>query len=217
MYAYPKQAAVDRPISKAKIYLHAKPSKRIRELFVAQVADIRWKFKLSPETINLPANHGIQELQIIEVLLRVPELDMGVIQAIEKAIPFPLFLQLVYEDVVRYCASFKRPSESNASKWVIEAVFQTTWQSSECERLPLPVALDLSSLYEQMLRRHIPLQPRADEPLTAHIARFNQVQTGKKLQSQLQTKLSQERQFNRKVELNAQLRELTEQLTDLQR
>lgn len=216
MYAYPQQAAVDRPIAKAKIYAHAKPSKRVRELFVSQVGDIRWKFKLSPETINLPANHGVQEMQIIEIMLRTPELDLGVIQAIEKAIPFPLFLQLVHDDVVRYCASYKRPSESDASKWVIEAVFQTDWQSRESEQLPLPVALDLSSLYGQMLRRHIPLQPRADEPLTAHIVRFNQVQAGKKLRSQLQTKLSEERQFNRKVELNAKLRQLTEQLTELQ-
>lgn len=216
MYAYPLQAAVDRPISKAKIYSHAKPSKRVRELFVSQVADIRWKFKLSPETINLPANRGIQELQIIEVVLKAPELDLGVIHAIEKAIPFPIFLQLVHEDVVRYCASFKRPSESDASKWVIDAVFQADWQPRNGERPPLPIALDLYSLYEQMLRMHIPLQPRTGETLAAHIARFNQVQTGKKRHSQLQTKLALERQFNRKVELNAQLRELTEQLTELQ-
>ena len=55
MFAYPKQAEVNRVVPKIKIYAHAKPSKRVKELFVSEVGEILWKYKLSPETINLPA------------------------------------------------------------------------------------------------------------------------------------------------------------------
>jgi hypothetical protein len=217
VFVYPLQAAVDRPIAKAKIYAHARPSKRVRELFVAQVADIHWKFKLSPETINLPAQGGIQEIQVIELALRTPELSPAVLECIERAIPFALLLQLRHDDSIRYSASYKRPSESDASKWVIEATFQSDWSQAASVRPPLPVALDLASLYEQIFRRHIPLQPRDGESLSLQIGRFNEIQNAKKLQAQLQAKLSQEVQFNRKVELNARLRELKIQLTELQR
>lgn len=217
VFAYPPQAAVNRPIAKAKIYAHARPSKRVRELFVAQVGEILWKYKLSPETINLPAQRGIQEIQVFEVSLKTSELDPAVLQAMEKAVPFPLLFRLVHEDRVRFCAAYKRPSEADASKWVIEAVFQSQWQPQDADCPPLPIALDLASLYEQILRKHIPLPPRAGESIAEHVERFNKVQTSKKLLSQLETKLTQERQFNRKVELNARLRELTEQLTELQR
>jgi hypothetical protein len=217
VFAYPPQAAVNRSIAKAKVYAHAKPSKRIRELFVSQIADIHWKYKLSPETINLPARGAIYEIQIIELALHVPELNFSVIEAIERAIPFPVFLQFTHKGNIRYCASYKRPSESDASKWVIEAVFETNWNPTPSELPPLPVALDLASLYECIFRRHIPLPPRNGETLALQIARFTDLQNTKKLQSQLQTKLAQEIQFNRKVELNARLRDLASRLTELQR
>ncbi len=39
MFAYPKQAKFNRVVPKNKIYVHAKPSKRVRELFVSEVGE----------------------------------------------------------------------------------------------------------------------------------------------------------------------------------
>lgn len=216
MFAYPKQAEFNRSVPKTKIYAHARPSKRLKELFVAQVGEILWKYKLAPETVNLPPRKGINEIQVFELVLRTPELDPAVLQAIDRAIPFPLVFQLTYGGQVRFAASYKRPSETDASKWVIEASFQTEPQPVDADRPPLPVALDLAGLYEQIVRRHIPLSPRAGEGLADHIARYNALLTKQRAQRQLETRLAQERQFNRKVELNAQLRELNAEMALLQ-
>ena len=216
MFAYPKQAEFNRVVPKTKIYAHAKPSKRVKELFVAQVGEILWKYKLSPETINLPPRKGINEIQVFEIALRTPQLDQAVLQAIDKAIPFPLIFQLTYDGQVHFAASYKRPSEADASKWVIEGSFQTAPQPIDAERPPLPVALDLAGLYEQIVRRHIPLSPRHGERIADQVARYNALQAKKKAQQQLEARLAQEKQFNRKVELNAQLRTLTTELASLQ-
>src|ERR1700730_16373507 len=125
MFAYPKQAEVNRVVPKNKIYAHAKPSKRVRELFVSEVGEILWKYKLSPETTNLPARNGITEIEIFEIALKTPELDEAVLQAIDRAISFPLVFQLTHGNQVSFAASYKRPSESDPAKWVIEATFQT--------------------------------------------------------------------------------------------
>jgi hypothetical protein len=216
MFAYPKQTELNRVVPKAKIYAHSKPSKRVKELFVTQVGEIVWKYKLSPETINLPARNGINEIQVFEIALKAPDLDPKVLQAIEKAIPFPLICELRREDEIRSSVAYKRQSEADGSKWVIEALFNTGWRPIAAERSPLPVALNLATLYEQIVRAHIPLAARAGEGLSEHVSRFNTLQIKQKLQSQLQSRLAQENQFNRKVELNAQLRELTAELATLQ-
>jgi|ERR1051326_625222 hypothetical protein len=215
MFAYPKQAEVNRIVPKARIYAHGKVSKRVKELFATQVAEIVWKYKLSPETINLPACKGINEIQVFEIALKSTELDSGVLQAIDKGIPFPLLFELTHGGEIRFAASFKQPAGADASKWIIEASFETELQPSNAERLALPVALDLASLYEQIIRRHIPLPSRPAESITEHVARFIALEAKKKMQAQLESRLGREKQFNRKVELNAALRSLSKELKTL--
>ncbi|HEY3442233.1 MAG TPA: DUF4391 domain-containing protein [Paludibaculum sp.] len=89
MFDYPKQAEFNHVIPKAKIYSFAKPTRAVRDRFVSQVAEIVWKYKLSPETVNLPARHGIQEIQIFAVALKAAELAEDVLRAMDRAIPSP--------------------------------------------------------------------------------------------------------------------------------
>ena len=215
MFAYPKQAEFNRVVPKNKIYTHAKPSKRIKELFVAQVGEILWKYKLSPETINLPARNGINEIQVFEIVLKTPELDEAVLQSMDKAIPFPLLFQFTHGEHIWFSASYKRPSDADSSKWVIEARFQTEPQPVDAERPPLPVALHLAGLYEQIVCRHIPLPSRDGEGIREHVARFNAIDAKENERRQLEARLDKEKQFNRKVELNAALRSLSQELESL--
>lgn len=217
MFAYPKQAEFNRVISKTKIYAHARVSKRIKGLFVAQIDEILWKYKLSPETINLPASSGINEIQVFEISLKSPDVDIEVLEAMDKAIPFPLMFQLMYEEKIRFAASYKRPNAADGSKWVIEACFQTKPQPVNAERPPLPVALDLSNLYDQMVGRHIPLKPRNREGIAEQVARYNKLEAKKRAQQELKAQLAHEKQFNRKVELNAALRSLSKEIETLTR
>lgn len=215
MFAYPKQAEFNRVVPKNKIYAHAKPSKRVRELFVSEVGEILWKYKLSPETTNLPARNGITEIEVFEIALKTPELDEAVIQAMDRAIPFPLLFQFTHGDQIWFAASYKRPSDADSSKWVVEASFLTEPQPLSAERPPLPVALDLAGLYEQIVRRHIPLPPRAGESLAGHVARFRAIEAKRQERQQLEVRIEREKQFNRKVELNATLRSVSHKLENL--
>lgn len=127
MFSFPKQAEFNRVLPKSKIYAHAKPGKAVKNLFVSQIGEIVWKYKLSPETVNLPARHGITEIQVFEIALKTEELDQDVLRTIDKAIPFPILFQLTHGDRIRFATSYKRPSDADSTKWVIEASFQTDW------------------------------------------------------------------------------------------
>jgi hypothetical protein len=193
-------------------------SRRVQDLFVKQVEEVVWRHKLSPETVNLPARNGIQEIQVFEVALRTPDVDDVILQAIDKAIPFPIVFQLTIDGIVRYSVALKRPSEADSEKWVIGNRFLTEPRVLTSEALlPLPVALDLASLYEQIVRHHIPLISREEEPLVAHVERYVALRAKQSQLRTLETRLAAEKQFNRKVELNAALRSVRNELDALKK
>lgn len=215
LFHYPKQAAFERALPKNKIYEHAKPSSALREQFVRQIDKIVWQYKLAPETVNLPAKPSVPEIQIFSITLKTPELSEDVLRCIDQAIPLPIFYQLTFEDRIKVKAAYKRPSDADTSKWVVDDYFETDWQLSNSEQVELPVALDLAGLYEQMLRRLLPLPPREGETIKAQVERLGQIHSKQNECRKMEARLQKEQQFNRKVELNAQLRNLKKQLETL--
>jgi hypothetical protein len=206
MFQFPQQAEFNRALPKSKIYAFAKPTRAVKDHFVSGIQEIVWKYKLAPETVNLPARRGIQEIQVFEITLKTEELSEDVLHTIDKAIPSPIVYQLIFGNRIRFSAAYKRPSEADASKNVIEAFFTTDWQPISKPLPALPVVLDLAALYEAMIRRVISVPNRPGETLADQVERTVQLQTKQHEFEELQARLRKERQFNRKVEINAALR-----------
>lgn len=215
---YPAQAAFEKVLPKNKIYAHAKPTRKLQQRFTDEVAKIVWQFKLAPETIRVPARDGVEEIQVFRVMLKdaaEDEFTLDVLRCIDRAIGFPILFEVFAQDRVRAVAAYKRPSEGDASKWVLGDYFMSPWMPADAARAPMPVALDLASLYAQLLRRLMPHPPRAGETLRAHVERLGRIQSLDKERAKLEARLGREKQFNRKVELNAELRDLQGQLDEL--
>lgn len=212
---FPAKAAFGKVVPKEKIYAHAKPSKAVREKFVSQIGKIIWQYKLAPETINLAARRCVPEIEVFDLHLKTGELGEEVLLCIDKAIPFPIFFRLIYEGRIKTVAAYKRPSEADATKWVVDGYFESDWIADSAERSPLPVALDLGKLYEQLLRLLITLPPRAGESLKEQVLRISQVRSKQYEVAKMESRLNKEKQFNKKVELNSQLRQLKAELQAL--
>lgn len=215
LFAYPKQSQFGRVLPKNKIYEHAAPSPTVKALFVQQVEQIVWQYKLAPETVNLPAKPSVPEIQIFSITLKTPEFDHEVLRCIDKAIPFPIIFQLHHDHRIQPIATYKRPNEADTTKWVIDGYFSAGWLPEDTPREPLPITLDLQALYEQLLRKLLPLAPRQQEPLKEHVERISQWQSKQNEYQKLQTRLNKEKQFNRKVEINAQVRRLKTEIEQL--
>ena len=94
---------------------------------------------------------------------------------------------------------------------MVDTYFETPWQDAAAPRQPMPVALHMAGLYEQMLRQHmlaspLALRPRVGETLPETVDRGNRIRVKRRECKQLETKLRRETQFNRKVEINGELR-----------
>ena len=216
LIAYPKQAAFGRVLPKNKIYEHAAANTRLKDLFVKQVEQIVWAFKLAPETIHLPERPGVPEIQVFNLQLKTPELHRDVLRSIDGVIAFPIVFELTFDGRTQVIAAYKRPNETDASRWVLSNYFATDWLPMDSERTAMPVALHLGGMYEQLLHRLIPLAARPQEPLATLVARVEQAQAKQREVDKTQTRLAKEKQFNRKVELNAELRKLMSELTMLE-
>lgn len=215
LIAYPKQAAFGRVLPKNKIYAHSGANTRLKELFVEQVEKIVWQYKLAPETINLPARPGVPEIQIFSIQLKTAEPHTDLLHCIDEAIPFPIIFELTFDGRTQVVAAYKRPNEADTSRWVLSDYFRSDWLPMDAERTAMPVALHLGGLYEQLLHRLIPLSARPQETLTELVARVEQVQAKQRELDKITARLAREKQFNRKVEINAELRNLRTELNGL--
>ncbi len=215
LFDYPKSAAFGRMLPKNKIYEHGSPSAAVKALFVRQVERIIWQYKLAPETINIDSTGAVHEIQIFRIDLRTSELKKDVLYCIDRAINFPIIFELYYEEQVKSIASYKRPSEADSSKWVLSDYFETFWMASRTPRTPLPIVLDLEILYAHLLTPLMPFQARSGEGLQTFVARMELIRSGQREVEKCESRLRKEKQFNRKVEINADLRALKQELEGL--
>ena len=215
LYEYPAKSTFGRILPKNKIYEHAKPTAAVKELFIRQVDQIVWQYKLAPETINLPSTNSVPEIQIFHVTLKNGELKEDVLHCIDKAIPFPLIFELRSDNRCKMIASYKRPNEADSSKWVVSEYFSTGWMPESTARSALPGALDLSALYESLLSPLMPYPAIGRETLQAQTARIEKICVKERELEQAKTRLKNEQQFNRKVEINAEIRNISRKIESL--
>ena len=207
-YDYPKAAAVGRVVPKSRIYQHASVGTALKDLFVTQVDQIVWKYKLAPETVNLAATEAVSEIQVFGVSLRTGKLDEDVLLTIDRAIPFPLIFELSWSGKRKLMAAFKRPSDADSTKWVVSAYFATDWSPDDAPRRPLPVALNLGGLYEALITALMPKVAAggASEDIQARVARLEAIRVKKREVERIKARLTREKQFNKRVAINAELR-----------
>ena len=218
LYQFPQQAKVDRIIPKNKFYEQGKANGKIEQLFVNQVESIRWAYKLAASTIHLEDQDDLKEIQIFRVKSRVENLDISILSFIDKLILTPIIFEVVYQDKVKVVATYKRLNQAYKSKAVISQYYASEWLGFH-NRAELPLYLRLSDLYEHFIEQLLPLavsgeqhQDRESISLEIKLQKAQQLEGLLKQFDQLKAKLRNEKQFNRRVELNKQLQDLQLQI-----
>lgn len=215
LYRFPEQAYFGRVLPKTRIYNHASPPTRIKDLFVREVEKINWTYKLSPETVNLPATDSVREIQVLAIALKTGELKHDVLATIDKAIPSPILFVLSYNGKNRYAAAYKRPNEADKIKWVISSYFETEWMADDSDNQPLPVVLNLEALYQAFLKPLIPFTAKKNETLAALVERAEKLIVKEREAARLEGRIKKEKQFNRRVDLNRSLNILKQEIQEL--
>lgn len=215
LFDYPRAAAFGRVLPKTRVYEHAGASTKLRQLFVDQVDQIVWQYKLAPETINLDPTDAVREIQVFRLRLRMSKYSEDVLRAIDKAISFPIVFELSHGGKLKTTAAYKRPSEAGHTKWVVSEYLSGEWESEDNPRKPLPRALNLGALYDKILTALIPDGIADAEPVAARVERIELIRAKQREAQRIKARLAREKQFNKRVAINAELREVTKELKRL--
>ena len=218
LFDYPTKARFGRKIPKSKLYENASVNTKLKDKFVNQIEKIVWQYKLAPDTLNLDATNKVPEIQIFDIFLKTKEVDQALLEVIDKAIPLPIIFQIHKGNKVKIKAAYKRPSESANNKWVIESYFESEWLDKDVAKQPMPQALDLGKLYEQLLKSLMPVEvtsSKTTQTLDEQVGIINQINSLQKELDKLNSKYKKEKQRNRQFEINKQIKLKQKELNHL--
>lgn len=236
-YHFPASTALNRRLPKEALYQRLNPSTALKQTFITELQEIRWSHKLAADTLNLASCTDYPELQVFDIELKtgICEVSESVLRAIDGLIVFPIFYRLTRvfsgNTQVQYQLAYKVPTTTEPDKIKLGRYFASPWLPSPCEDTlaPLPIALDISQLYRQLLQPLVNFelsasltaaagatpalwQPRANEHLGYWMNRLDEAARLERRISGLQRQLAREKQFNRKIDLNRELNKLRQTL-----
>ena len=218
LFDYPTKARFGRMLPKSKIYENANVNTKIKDKFVNQIKKIVWQYKLSSDTLNLDATDKVPEIQVFDLFIKTKEVDQSLLEVIDKAIAFPIIFQIYKDNKVKIKAAYKRPSESANNKWVIESYFESEWLDKDTAKQPMPQALDLNKLYDQILKSLMPVEVTSNkttQSIDEQVGIINQINSLQKELDKLNSKYRKERRRNRQFEINKQIKLKQKELDSL--
>ena len=203
LWKWPVQARVGRTIPKAKFYEKAKVSSRVRDAFVSEVDTITWAYKLASLTLPIKSTSDIPEIQVFTITAKPDrEVSDAVLTVIDGSVQTPIIFEDLASRGVRTRAAGKQLSSKGIA---LGRHFQGEWMDSESARSQLPQAMDLASLYGQLLGPLLPLSPRAGESLSETLGRIDAAASLERKIKALQSRMAKEPQLNRKMEIRREL------------
>ena len=218
MIGLPRTTEFNKRIPKQKFYENLQVTPALKRSFIDQIKVIYWKNKIAATTVNLALGKTVTEIEVFEIRLNGTELDGAVLKQIDREIPYHILFLLEYDNRFQAWIGYKEAAASGNTAFKVNRYYHTDWMPEEA--LPLKMeGLDLDAVYENFVRQAAGdalQQAEAGENLKASIARDEEIQKLKKQIEKLQAKLRKEKQLNRQMEINAEIKLLRKELEEKQ-
>jgi hypothetical protein len=229
----PLGALVDQRVPKKLLLEHGAPTAAGKRAIQNGIGELQWIAALKPNTIGVPAFSDARreylEIAIVAVAFRPGAKAARLIELIHRAIPYPVLLMTSDEQGLVLSVAHKRRAQNEAGKVVVEGVIATAplklGKLSAAERAFVDSLLlgklksrDLFTVYESWVAR---IEALKAAPITGVFAATNDAaaiarrRTALDIHARLtreaaalRTKAVREKQMNRKVALNMDIRRL---------
>ena len=215
MLNLPKSTELNRRIPKQKFYENLDITPALKKCFVEQIRIIYWRNKIASTTINLAAGNEVNELEVFEIRLSDGYLDESVLRQIDREIPYHILFLLEYNDRVQAWIGYKEASTGNAA-FKVSRYYHTDWY--EESELPIKLeGLNLDAVYENFVRQIAgdKLERQESESLKDTVSRSEKREQLEKQITALQAKIRKEKQLNKQVQLNTELKLLKRELDEM--
>lgn len=226
----PQSCEVRNTIFKKLFYENADLSAVDKGLFTDTINKVTWIYCLKPDTINIqPYKDDIREyneIEFIEVNLREDRRINRIAEIIMRTIPYPMLLVFWLNNNFKLYVAHQRINLTDSSKNTIEESISTEWLESNSklfEKLDIQTMnfsnfyalysdiVDAISIYNasNLLSEDSDLSGQEARQLVTEIEELEKQITSLKLQ------LKNESQFNKKMELNIEIKKLNKRKSQL--
>ena len=209
MLHFPRTTEFNKRIPKQKFYENLTISPVLRRVFIDQIRMVYWKNKLATSTLNIAAGEAVTEIEVFEVRLNEPLLDDAVLKQIDKEIPYHILFILTCDGKAQAWIGYKEAAASGSNSFKVGRYYHTDWMPEDELRLSIN-GLNMDAVYESLVRQIAGgnLQTDSGESLKESVERDEKKKQLEKQIAVLESKMRKEKQLNRRMEMNAELKQL---------
>lgn len=210
MLGLSKATEFNRRIPKARFYENINITTSLKRLFVDEVKNIYWRNKIASTTTNLIDGEYVTEIEVFEVNLNNSQVDIDLFKFIDSVIPYHILYILEYNGKYQAWIGYKETTDIEKKISKVDRYYHTNW----CEERALIVKLEglnLDDVYENLVRQIAGDKLQSDnsiESLKQSVERDKEIETLQKQISILQNKIRKEKQLNKQIEMNTELKKL---------
>ena len=213
MLGFPVSTEFNKRIPKQKFYENLDVSPTLRRVFVDQIRLVYWRNKLAASTLNIAAGEVVSEVEVFEVRLNEPKLDEAVLKQIDKEIPYHILFILTCDGKAQAWIGYKEAAASGSSAFKVNRYYHTDWMPEDELQLRID-GLNMDTVYESLVRQIAgdKLQAESGESLKESVQRDEKKKQLEKQIAALESKMRREKQLNRRMEMNAEMKKLKEMI-----
>ena len=209
MLDFPRSTEFNKRIPKQKFYENIDITPALKRVFVEQIRLIYWQNKLAATTLNLAAGETVNEIEVLEVRLNAPQLDEAVLRQIDREIPYHILFILTCDGKAQAWIGYKEAAASGSNAFKVSRYFHTDWVTANELQFRVD-GLNMDAVYENLVRQIAgdALQADSGESLQASVERDEKRRQLEKQIAALESKMRKEKQLNRRMEINTDLKRL---------
>ena len=213
MLGFPVSTEFNKRIPKQKFYDNLDVSTTLRRVFVDQIRLVYWRNKLAASTLNIAAGEVVSEVEVFEVRLNEPKLDEAVLKQIDKEIPYHILFILTCDGKAQAWTGYKEAAASGSNAFKVNRYYHTDWMPEDELQLRID-GLNMDTVYESLVRQIAgdKLQAESGESLKESVQRDEKKKQLEKQIAALESKMRREKQLNRRMEMNAEMKKLKEMI-----
>ena len=213
---FPQATEFNKRIPKQKFYENLDISPALRRVFVDQIRLVYWRNKLAASTLNIAAGEAVAEIEVFEVRLNEPQLDEAVLKQIDKEIPYHILFILTCDGKAQAWIGYKEAAASGSNAFKVSRYYHTDWMLEDELHLSID-GLNIDAVYESLVRQIAgdKLQTDSGESLKESVVRDEKKKQLEKQISTLENKMKKEKQLNRRMQMNAELKRLGKEMKKL--
>ncbi len=203
-FKLPNSTYVNKFVAKNKFFQKAVINSKLKQDFTDKIQKITWKYKIAENTIWINKTQNIQEIEIFEVELKENVIPKNVLKIIDKLIPYPILYVFRYKDQFAYWITLKWENTWNYyfSNWNENIDFDFKW-------------LNIEKVYHNIIKKFIKKTATDNKWFKEIIEIDSKISILEKEIQTLKNKITKEKQFNKKAELNKELLDKKKQLQNL--